>query len=799
MEEQQLFDKFHAAFDVEPRPGMRDRMRSALVSSPARPPARTWSDVALPRASTRLVAAALAILVVVAAVAGFLAVYQYAHRSIPARTNFTGWCRQGLDMVTASTGWNGTDARTSDGGKTWQQISIPSLPNGSKGPPAECTFDASHAWFAEPTGSVIQADHIAVLATNNAGDTWQEGPPVAVQAGPEGGLQLAFTDLRHGWLFVDTGSRAIFATSDGGAHWNPIAQSTASGLQTVVAGCGVTGMTFVSTDRGWITWDCAAQGAGLPSPVAAFISGTTDGGHSWSPLRLPSLPTAGAWTCAAVPPVFTGDRGMLPVSCKGSGLWSAVYRTVDAGDTWNIGRPPAFVDLTQTALVDGSTAFGFSNNASGNDLYQTTDAGAHWIFVQKSLFVGQTVNGYQFTDATNGFALTSTSAGTPWRSTDGGRTWSLPAGSRTMPGEIACPAPTAPDSGSIPELVNMFSGNTGWALGALRTTDGGAHWTKAGPPSLADQSAGSAEFYLDGTHAWVAETAGSSSACSDHIVVFNTSDGGRTWAQGAPIPVAVKTPADRIWGLGLSAASPTTQLNGQSLLDFVDAENGWLLVVRSSAIFDGPMTIGPLYRTTDGGLHWKEISKQPGALNCLIGSQGIWFSSPTTGWMDGSTCPGQGLYFQVTRDGGLTWKIQTIRSSCVGCGGTLPIFLDADHGFMTYYDGTHSFVLSTSDGGVTWTTRNIWTRDFFPTIDFISATEGWVTGGNPDGTTFALEHTRDGGKTWGLVNARLPVGPQGNFAVYFVDSKNGRLGTNQAIFKTSDGGRSWTQIQVVVQ
>jgi photosystem II stability/assembly factor-like uncharacterized protein len=799
MDEQQLFDQFHAALGAEPRPGMRDRMRTALVSSPARPRAGTWFEVALPTTSTRLVAAALAVLLAIAAGGGFVAVYQYAHRSIPARTSFTGSCRQGLDMVTSSTGWNGTGSRTTDGGKTWKQISIPNPPNGSKGPPAQCTFDADHAWIAEPTGSVTEADHVVVFATSNGGDTWQEGAPVAVSPGQDSGLQLAFTDLRHGWLLADAGSRAIFSTSDGGVQWSSIAQTTASGLQRVAAGCGVTGMTFVSADRGWITWDCASQGGAPASPVAAFAAATTDGGRSWSPLGLPFLPTAELWACGANPPVFIGDRGVLPVSCKGSGFWSALYRTADAGDTWNIGRPPAFIDLSQMAMVDGNTAFGFASNAHGNDLYQTTDAGAHWANIQNSLFVGQTVNMFQFTDATTGFAQTSSSGDTPWTTTDGGRTWSQPAGFRTVPGQIACPAPTAPDSSSIPQPVNMFSGNTGWALGALRTTDGGAHWTRAGPPSLPNRASGSAEFYLDGTHAWVAETVGSSSACSDHIVTFVTSDGGRTWMQGNPIPVAVKTPADRIWGLGESAASRTTQPYGEPLLDFVDAESGWLLVISLSAIFDGPIKTGPLYRTTDGGLHWRAVSEQPGVpLNCTAALRGIVFSSATTGWRDGSTCPGEPLSIQVTHDGGATWKLQTIGPSC-NCEANLPIFLDANHGFTTFYDDTDSYLLATSDGGVSWTRRRIGTRNFYPMIDFISASEGWVTGGNPDGATFALEHTRDGGKTWAVVNPRLPVGLQGNFAIYFSDSNHGLLWTSQAIFKTTDSGRTWSQIQVTVQ
>jgi photosystem II stability/assembly factor-like uncharacterized protein len=367
---------------------------------------------------------------------------------------------------------------------------------------------------------------------------------------------------------------------------------------------------------------------------------------------------------------------------------------------------------------------------------------------------------------------------------------------------VACPA-TPRFSPSVPEPVNLFSATTGWAIGGLRTTDGGAHWANAGPQSVPNRSAGSAEFYLDASHAWIAETAGSSTVCSDHVVVFSTSDGGATWQQGPTIQVPARKPSDLIWGQNDVASSRTTQsFNNVSWMDFVDAEHGWMLVATGTDWFDAAVAIGPLYRTTDGGLHWTAVSSgRPGLkLSCSSGLPSLSFSSATTGWLQGSTCAGDPISLQVTHDGGVTWKLQTIRPAC-GCGLTQPVFFDATHGLTVFSDDSGStFMLVTADGGATWTSRMLSNLGLNPSIDFISPNEGWLTGSSDNNATFLLKRTSDGGKTWTLVNAHLPVGPdQGNYAVFFADLRAGLLWTSTALYRTTDGGTSWVQIQPVVQ
>src|SRR5450759_159321 len=156
--------------------------------------------------------------------------------------------------------------------------------------------------------------------------------------------------------------------------------------------------------------------------------------------------------------------------------------------------------------------------------------------------------------------------------------------------------PGAAYGAPVPE--KMVSPTTGWAAGALRTTDGGAHWLNLAPPTIPGRSSGAAEFYLDASHGWVAEAAASSKACVDHVVVFSTVDGGQTWQESAPISVTVKSALDQIW-------LPDYLPMGHSL-DFVDPQHGWMVVQAGGANWLGGINhgVGALYRTTDGGLHW---------------------------------------------------------------------------------------------------------------------------------------------------------------------------------------------------
>lgn len=143
----------------------------------------------------------------------------------------------------------------------------------------------------------------------------------------------------------------------------------------------------------------------------------------------------------------------------------------------------------------------------------------------------------------------------------------------------------APEQQAHLTSIRMVDENTGWAMGGrclLRTADGGRTWADVTPPGV-EKAVRELELeFLDASTAWVAV----SSDSQPRLTVFRTTDGGRNWSGTA---VAKKSGGN---------------LNG-AFLDFIDARNGWLMIVPEHGMSSRP---GELYQTGDGGDHWSLVS-----------------------------------------------------------------------------------------------------------------------------------------------------------------------------------------------
>jgi photosystem II stability/assembly factor-like uncharacterized protein len=345
----------------------------------------------------------------------------------------------------------------------------------------------------------------------------------------------------------------------------------------------------------------------------------------------------------------------------------------------------------------------------------------------------------------------------------------------------------------VPE--KMLSPTMGWAQGALRTTDGGLHWYGISPTSAPDASGSYADFFLDSTHAWTAQAVSSPTSCS--AVTFMTTDGGQTWQQSEPVSVDVQ-------------ADSEVELQ----LNFIDAQHGWLLAEAGQWMFGHGPVDAYLYVTSDGGLHWRQISHRPGtaasgACEAKLGN--VVFASQTTGWSL-PQCPDTTLL--VTHDGGATWNAQRLplpsQANCP-CSARLPIFFDQQQGIVSVVGNAgQQSLLATSDGGGTWSYRALPPTGYSLTIDFIDANSGWdvvTPPGWSKGISGApkdwLYRTVDGGQTWTLVQADLPLGYP-IIGLWFVDANNGfaaqeNVGlTGPELLRTTDGGHTWKVIETQI-
>ncbi len=396
----------------------------------------------------------------------------------------------------------------------------------------------------------------------------------------------------------------------------------------------------------------------------------------------------------------------------------------------------------------------------------------------------------------------------------------------TVPGGTTAVPTSQPGTGYVRPTflfpVKMIDPNNGWASGALRTTDGGAHWRDVSPPSLPNRQSDAPEFYLDLNHAWQGQ------AFADHVVIFRTADGGRTWQQGAAVPVKATDP---------------TQLGSQ--LYFIDDQRGWLQTGSSIACtqpcsFFGrpdPAAEG-LYRTLDGGLHWTLESTGPGAAApaCFFGG-GMTFISAARGWTQlscASAVGRSGLELLATSDGGVTWRVQELATdSRCPCGlDNAPVFFDQQYGFAQGHesDGT-PLLLATTDGGNSWSARPVpgeGSKGGILRLSFADASAGWaiveVAKKGPiypsptcsSGYAYSpsecypppqMHRTVDGGRTWALMQTDL-FSPDGEVtSLLFVDAHNGfalrALASAQnlqsVLLRTSDGGSTWQVVAAAIQ
>jgi photosystem II stability/assembly factor-like uncharacterized protein len=366
---------------------------------------------------------------------------------------------------------------------------------------------------------------------------------------------------------------------------------------------------------------------------------------------------------------------------------------------------------------------------------------------------------------------------------------------------IGCPAwGNNSYGGFTPPADTMTSESTGWSSGLLRTTDGGAHWHDVSPAAMrSDAPSGTdpktyppsyVDFFLGSDHAWLARSYSSPTSCFEHLTVFMTSDGGKTWRTSSPILAPITADRDL-----------------QLVLDFVDDQHGWLMVLAGGRLAPDWL----LYSTTDGGAAWQLVAPLPNTSSFC----GLTFISATTGFIsDCYDISGPSANLTVTRDGGKTWAPVRLPEP-QGSAFTVmaPVFFDTNRGAVRVISQTmqgntdtySSYVAVTSDGGRSWRAVSAVPSTVGFAFDFVDPKSFWALGNDGHGGATTMYRTANGGASWMLVNSGLPSIDFAN--VDFFDALHGFIiVTNQSpgqgpssLLVTNDGGKTWKQINPQIQ
>lgn len=366
----------------------------------------------------------------------------------------------------------------------------------------------------------------------------------------------------------------------------------------------------------------------------------------------------------------------------------------------------------------------------------------------------------------------------------------------------ATPAVSIPLSGLS---IYMTSLRYGWATsgnGVLRTTDGGREWSVVTPRGLTVKEFGPCDFVpgadrYDGfgneimvargrSRAWLGASCGVGT--SSRIMVFRTTDGGRSWRS-----VTFTFPPPPSWlEVGLYFATPSV---------------GWMTPDWA----DGNLAFATeLFETRDGGAHWKLISRVPPTPTYILSFPSV---KHGYGWWSAQDENPEGCCYSdlygfpwTTEDGGRTWAHHRLPVPSTYANADLELGVPGFSGSesiaipVTLVSPIRApkaeyppacMVYHSHDGGVHWwhtrPQKRVCGGYFFNTRD------GWSRQYGPYGESGDVYRTTDGGRHW------VDLGKGGPFAQALCNFITPKIGFQQSppgpFWRTVDGGKKWKQIK----
>lgn len=329
----------------------------------------------------------------------------------------------------------------------------------------------------------VTHNELRLYYTHDGGKTWNNISPsenVQFQDKLEYGKDISFTDSLHGWVVrqnLDKTATVILRTADGGQSWD---------VSALPNGDHVSSIQYVNPSTGWIMAYVNLN----EQDQQKVLYHTTDGGATWKKVAQSSrmissksgsgLPDQGSMVGMGF---SSGNQGFVAINLDSS---VKLFKTSNQGKTWTPvlhriqGCPQAQADAQQSFKDSGSSYWipvlcSGDNGTKYSGLF-TTDTGAQWSSVSLGLSSksNSIIPGRTFLNEKEGWIITQTGMS---RTADGGKTWTSLADNNVLSSKLK----------DYPRTVKLrFASSTvGWLLLErlddkksllLKTTDGGANW-----------------------------------------------------------------------------------------------------------------------------------------------------------------------------------------------------------------------------------------------------------------------------------------------------------------------------------
>jgi photosystem II stability/assembly factor-like uncharacterized protein len=607
-------------------------------------------------------------------------------------------------------------------------------------------------------------------------------------------------------VYAGAAQGGVWKTTDGGTVWTPLTDGQDS-LAVGAIAIDPSNANVVYVGTGEANQSCDSYyGIGLLK--------TTDGGTTWTNLGASTFQNTSIAKIVVHPTVPTtlwvaNGSGTAGFVCYGGGGTFGVWKSTDGGTSWTqvLGSAQTGVNQAVHDLLRSPTDPNILYAAvDGSGIWKTTNGGTSWVKLAGGLptvNLGRLDIGihpslpsvlYVIAESTtNGSQL-----GT-YKSTDSGATWTalpIPSGScHYYNFKDVCSYANGVLGQCWYDLVlEVQAGNAVWAGGTalFKTTNGGTSWVDVCPQSVhVDQHA--IAFGSDGK-VWIGNDGG----------VWASSNGGTNWVNKNGnlqitqfYPGAALDPSNFDRAMGGAQDNGTPRMNGSTAWDLTTFGDGAACVIDATSPDTTWYTSGQnlaIFKTIDGGVSY--FSAVNGLLDANTGV------GPFIGQF--RACPANSNVLIAgsdnvwrTTDGAGVWASNSPDPLGSGAGIVTLAFAPSDPTCGTYAVGTtFGQVFRTTDAGASWQnvsgilpSRALNDVAFDPAnANVLYAAVSGFGGPHLYRTTDALSPS----PSWLAIDAGIPDAP---INAVLVDPESANViyaGSDLGLFKSDDGGVSWS-------